>query len=101
VKKLRRKNIRSYEDANEYLKSEYLPEHNRRFAHTAASPEDYHHQRPNQAVLDEAFRLETEGVIGNDCLEGHSKPANGAEGVRDVEVDVKRGGPPNNLRSGH
>lgn len=68
VKKLRRKNIGSYEAANEYLKSEYLPEHNRRFAHTAASPEDYHHQRPNQAVLDEAFRLETERVIGNDWV---------------------------------
>ena len=68
MKKLRRKNIRSYEAANEYLKSEYLPEHNRRFVHTAASPEDYHHQRPNQAALDEAFRLETERVIGNDWV---------------------------------
>jgi hypothetical protein len=68
VKKLRRKNIRSYESANEYLKSEYLPDHNRRFAHAAASPEDYHHKKPNQAALDEIFRLETERVIGNDWV---------------------------------
>ena len=32
VKKLRRKKIRTHEGANEYLKSEYLADHNRRFA---------------------------------------------------------------------
>ena len=54
--------------ANEYLESEYLPDHNRRFAHAAASPEDYHHQKPSRAALDEVFRLETERVIGNDWV---------------------------------
>src|SRR5947207_5560251 len=68
VKKLRRKKIRDHEGANEYLKSEYLPEHNRRFAHEAASPEDYHHKKPTRAALDEVFRLETERVIGNDWV---------------------------------
>jgi transposase len=68
VKKLRRKKIRSYESANEYLYNEYLPDHNRRFAHAAASPEDYHHKKPNQAALDEAFRLEMDRVIGNDWV---------------------------------
>ena len=68
VKKLRRKKIGTYESANEYLKSEYLPDHNRRFAHAAASPEDYHHQKPSRAALDEVFRLETERVIGNDWV---------------------------------
>jgi transposase len=68
VKKLRRKKIGSHERANEYLQSEYLPDHNRRFAHEAASPEDYHHKTPNQAALDEAFRLETERVLGNDWV---------------------------------
>src|ERR1035437_1956813 len=56
VKKLRRKKIRTYESANEYLQGEYLPDHNRRFAHAADSPEDYHHQKPSRAALDEAFR---------------------------------------------
>jgi len=68
VKKLRRKKIRDHEGANEYLESEYLPDHNRRFAHAAASPEDYHHKQPSRAALDEAFRLETERVIGNDWV---------------------------------
>ncbi|MEE9162044.1 MAG: ISNCY family transposase [Candidatus Neomarinimicrobiota bacterium] len=68
VKKLRRKKIGTYEVANEYLEREYLPEHNRRFAHPAASPEDYHRQAPTQAELDEVFRLESERVIGNDWV---------------------------------
>jgi hypothetical protein len=68
VKKLRRKKIGNHESANEYLRCEYLPDHNRRFAHEAASPEDYHHKKPNQAALDEVFRLETERVIGNDWV---------------------------------
>ena len=68
VKKLRRKKIRTHASANAYLQGEYLPDHNRRFAHAAASPEDYHHQKPSRAVLDEVFRLETERVIGNDWV---------------------------------
>ena len=68
VKKLRRNKVRTYESANAYLTSEYLPDHNRRFAHAAVSPEDYHHQKPSRAVLDEVFRLETERVIGNDWV---------------------------------
>jgi len=68
VKKLRRKKIGNYEAANEFLNSEYLPDHNRRFAHAAASPEDYHHQTPSKTALDEAFRLESDRVIGNDWV---------------------------------
>ena len=68
VKKLRRKKIGTYEAANEYLEREYLPEHNRRFTHPAASAEDYHRQAPSQAELDEVFRLESERVIGNDWV---------------------------------
>lgn len=68
VKKLRRNKIQTHESANAYLKGEYLADHNRRFAHAAASAEDYHHQKPNKAALDEVFRLETERVIGNDWV---------------------------------
>lgn len=68
VKKLRRKNIGSYAAANEYLEKEYLPEHNQRFAHAAASPQNYHRPKPSQGELDAAFRLETERVIGNDWV---------------------------------
>ena len=68
VKKLRRKKIGNYAAANEFLESEYLPDHNRRFAYTAASPEDYHHKTPSKTALDEVFRLETDRVIGNDWV---------------------------------
>ena len=68
VKKLRRKKIGDHEAANEFLKSEYLPDHNRRFAYAAAAPEDYHHKTPSKSALDEVFRLETRRVIGNDWV---------------------------------
>jgi len=68
VKKLRRKQIPSHEAANVYLRREYLPEHNRRFARAAARPEDYHRRAPRAAELDRIFRLENERTIGNDWV---------------------------------
>jgi len=68
VKKLRRKQIPSHEAANVYLRREYLPEHNRRFARAAARPEDYHRRAPRAAELDGIFRLENERTIGNDWV---------------------------------
>ena len=68
VKKLRRQGIASYEAANEYLETEYLAEHNRRFARAAARAEDYHVRAPSAAKLREVFRLETERWISNDWV---------------------------------
>ena len=68
VKKLRRKEISSHEVANVYLRREYLPEHNRRFARVAAKPEDYHRRAPRACELDRIFRLESERTIGNDWV---------------------------------
>src|SRR5450759_1790953 len=68
VKKLRRKKIKTYAAANEFLKKEYLPEHNQRFRHVAAAEQDYHRPAPKPKELDEIFRLETERVIGNDWV---------------------------------
>lgn len=68
VKKLRRKGIKSYAEANEFLEKEYLAEHNRRFASEAAAPEDYHLRAPSRTELDEIFRLEAERVIDNDWV---------------------------------
>ena len=68
VKKLRRKKINDYVSANAYLETEYLAEHNHRFAREAASPEDYHRKAPRKNELDEVFRLEEERVIGNDWV---------------------------------
>ncbi len=68
VKKLRRKGIASHAEANAYLESEYLPEHNRRFARPATRPEDYHRRRPRATELDRIFRLESERVISDDWV---------------------------------
>jgi transposase len=68
VKKLRRKGIISHEAANVYLGSEYLAEHNRRFARAAARKEDYHRRAPRAAELDGIFRLETERMVSADWV---------------------------------
>jgi len=68
VKKLRRKQIRSHEVANVYLRTEYLAEHNQRFARAAARPEDYHRRAPRAAELDRIFRLESERTISKDWV---------------------------------
>jgi transposase-like protein len=71
IKKMRRKGIRSYAAANEYLQKEYLPDHNRRFSWPAAKPEDYHGRKPSKRELREIFRLETERSISNDWVVRH------------------------------
>jgi transposase len=71
IKKLRRKKIASYEAANQYLETQYLPEHNRRFARPAAKPEDYHGRKPTARELRQIFRLETERTISNDWVIRH------------------------------
>lgn len=68
VKKLRRKEIATHAEANACLESEYLAEHNRRFARAAARPEDYHRRAPGAAELDRIFRLESERVISDDWV---------------------------------
>ena len=66
VKKLRRRGIVSHEAANVYLRKEYLPEHNERFARRPVRPEDYHRRAPCAAELDRIFRLESERVVSQD-----------------------------------
>jgi len=68
VKKLRRKGIASHQGANVYLETEYLVEHNGRFARAAAKAEDYHRGAPRAAELDRIFRLESERRISNDWV---------------------------------
>jgi len=68
VKKLRRRKIASPAEVNAYLEAEYLPEHNRRFARSAARAEDYHRRAPCAAKLDRIFRLESERVISDDWV---------------------------------
>lgn len=66
VKKLRRRGISSHLAANIYLRKEYLPEHNERFARRPARAENYHRRAPRGAELDRIFRLESERVVSQD-----------------------------------
>lgn len=68
VKKLRRRKIRTHGEANTYWEGEYLAEHNRRFARTAARREDYHRRAPRAAELDKIFRLESARTISDDWV---------------------------------
>lgn len=68
VKKLRRRGTCSYEAANIYLRAEYLPALNQRFALRPAFPEDYHRCKPSAEELDAVFRLETERWVSNDWV---------------------------------
>ena len=68
IKKLRLCRIRTREEANRYLRQQYLPDHNRRFSRGPASPTDYHRKRPSKAGLDAIFRIEEQRVIGNDWV---------------------------------
>jgi transposase len=68
IKKMRRKKIRTHEQANVYLQQEYLPEHNGRFRQAAAEAEDYHRRAPSAVELRDVFRLESERIIGNDWV---------------------------------
>ena len=68
VKKLRRKGIADLGAANAFLAAEYWPEHNRRFAVTAVSPEDFHCAAPSRRSLDDVFRLEEPRTVSNDWV---------------------------------
>jgi transposase len=68
IKKLRRKKIRGYQQANQYVEQEYLPQHNARYAVTAASAVDFHEPVPVGLDLDEVFCLEQERVVSNDWV---------------------------------
>lgn len=68
VKKLRRKGISSQAEANAYLETEYLVEHNGRFGRAALRRENYHRGAPCLAKLDRIFRLESERTISEDWV---------------------------------
>ena len=68
IKKMRLKNITCLEEANRYLKEEYLSEHNRRFGRRAASAADFHTAVPPGIDLARVFCLEEERTIAGDWV---------------------------------
>lgn len=104
VKKLRRKAIGEVAAANAFLETEYWAEHNRRFARSPASPDDFHVAIPRGVRLDAVFRLEEPRTVSNDWVvrynnrffqverQSHRPPARGTVLVyeaADGEVEIR------------
>lgn len=68
VKKLRRHGIADLGAANAFLETAYWDEHNRRFAQSAVSPDDFHVGLPRRVSLDEVFRLVETRTVSNDWV---------------------------------
>jgi hypothetical protein len=68
VKKMRLKGISDYEAANEYLETEYFPEHSARFAIAPGKPQDFHTRLNPKLDLRHVFCLEEQRVVGNDWV---------------------------------
>jgi hypothetical protein len=71
VKKLRRRKIADYDQANAFVAAAYVPDHNARFGQPPASPDDFHPPVPAGLDLDQVFRLETERTVSNDWVVRH------------------------------
>jgi transposase len=68
VKKLRRHGIADVAAANAFLAADYWPDHNRRFARTPASADDFHVPVPRGVSLATVFRLEETRTVSNDWV---------------------------------
>jgi transposase len=68
VKKLRRQGIADLAVANTFLDAEYWPDHNRRFAQTPSTADDFHVGVPRSVQLDAVFRLEAKRTVSNDWV---------------------------------
>jgi transposase len=68
VKKLRRLDIADVATANSFLETTYWADHNRRFAQSPASADDFHVAVPRGVRLDEVFRLEEKRTVANDWV---------------------------------
>jgi transposase len=66
VKKMRRLGIGDYAAAGQYLKQQYLPAHNARFAVKAVDPVDYHLPLNRKLDLDLVFCLQYRRTVSND-----------------------------------
>lgn len=68
IKKLRRHAVATDAAANQFLETTYWAEHNARFAHPPAAPEDFHRRCPSPRHLDQVFRLEETRTVGHDWV---------------------------------
>jgi transposase len=85
IKKMRLKQIRTYDEANRYLQEAYLAQHNAKYAVLARDAADYHLAVPRRFDLDQVFCLEEKRTVSPDWVVQYGKPLvadrrEGAEG---------------------
>ena len=68
IKELRLRGICNMEDANRYLRREYIPDHNRRYAVEAADPKDVHKPLLPSQNLSEILSIQENRQIHNDFI---------------------------------
>jgi transposase len=68
IKKMRLKNISSYEAADEFLRTGYLERHNAKYAVAAREQADYHLRVPPRLDLEQVFCLEEERMVSPDWV---------------------------------
>lgn len=73
IKKMRLKNISTYEDANEFLADKYLAQHNTKYAVLPREEADYHLRLPPRLDLEQVFCLEEERTVSPDWVVQYGK----------------------------
>lgn len=73
IKEMRLANICTLEEANVFLKSYYLPKHNRKFAVEAAKETDVHVKAGKEIDLYRVFSIRTLRTVKNDYTVQHEK----------------------------
>ena len=68
IKKMRLKKFATYEEANEFLKERYLPQHNSKYAVAPREDADFHQALGVGVDLDQVFCLEEKRKVGNDWV---------------------------------
>lgn len=81
IKKLRLKGISNYEEMNRYLREQYLPAHNARFAREPASSADYHLPMNRRVKPEALWCWEEERQLSNDGVISYER--------REIQVDLR------------
>ncbi len=87
---LRLRGIRSVEEANRFLREEYIAEFNRRFSVPAAQPGSAFLSLQGQD-LDRIFSVQHERVVGRYSAEGRALPIPGAKHTPQKRRDFGKG----------
>lgn len=82
IKKLRLKGVATHEEMNRYLREEYLPAHNARFAHAPASSGDYHlPMNCRRLKAEDIWCRDEERQLSNDGVIHYER--------REIQVDLR------------